>query len=64
MKTGITDYISELKYKRLSHGIIKPPATSDNGLASALSHIRNETKLKFDWSCLKQDKITFTHGKQ
>ena len=36
---------------------------SDNSLAPALSDIDNKAKIKFDGSCLKQDKITFTHEK-
>ena len=39
------------------------PTTSDNSLASALIYIGNKTRIKFDGGCLKQDKITFTHGK-
>ena len=46
----------------MSDEIIKPPNTSDNSLTPALSYISNKTRVKFDWSCLKQDEITFTHG--
>ena len=42
---------------------IKPSKTSDNRLAPALSYIGNKIRVKFDESCLKQDKITFTYGK-
>ena len=42
---------------------INPPATSDNTLAPALSYFGNKTRVKSDGSCLKQDKITFTHEK-
>ena len=28
-----------------------------------LQHFGNKVKVKFEGSCLKQDKITFTHGK-
>ena len=61
-KIGSTDHISEWKSKELSDEIIEPPNTSDNSLAPALSYIGNKTRVKFDGSCLKQDKITFTHG--
>ena len=37
------------------------PATSDNSLASSLTHIRFRTTIKFDCQCLKQDKVTFSH---
>ena len=42
--------------------IIKPPPTTNNSLAPALSCIGNKTIVKFNGGCLKQDKITFTHG--
>ena len=34
----------------------------DNSLAPTLDYVGNKIKVKFDGSCLKQDKITFTHG--
>ena len=49
--------------KGLSDEIIKPPNTSDNSLAPALSYIGNRTRVKFDGFYLKQDKITFTYRK-
>ena len=61
-KTGNTGRISEWKSKRLSDEIIKPPNTSDNSLAPALRYTGNKTRVKFDRSCLKQDKIAFAHG--
>ena len=47
----------------MSDDTIEPPNTSDDSLAPALNYIGNKTRVKFDRSCLKQDKITFTHGK-
>ena len=61
-KIGNTKCISSWKSKGLSDAIIKPPTTSDNSLAPALSYIGNKTRVKFDGGCLKQDKITFIHG--
>ena len=58
-----TDYISNWKLKGLSDEIIKPPTTSDNSLSFLLSFTDDKTREKFDGGCLKQDKITFTHGK-
>ena len=55
-----TDYISEWESKVLCDEIIKPN-TSDTSLAPALSYIGNK-RVIFDGDCLKQDKITFTHG--
>ena len=62
-KIGNTNPISEWKSKRLSDESINPPITFDNSLAPALSYFSNKTKVKFDRSCVKQDKITFTHEK-
>ena len=61
-KIGNTDCISSWKSRGFSDKIIKPP-TSDNSLAPALSYIGNRIRVKLDGGCLKQDKITFTHGK-
>ena len=58
-----TDYVSSWKSKRLSTETIKPPATSDNSLTPALSYYGNKTKVKFTGSCLKQPKVSYTHGK-
>ena len=63
-ENGNTDYISSCKSKELSDEIIKPPSTSDNSLAPALSYIGCKTTVKFDGDYLKQDKTTFTHEKQ
>ena len=46
----------------MSDQIITPPPTTDNSLVPALSHIGNKSRVKFNGGCLKQDKITFTHG--
>ena len=46
----------------MSDEVIKPPTASDNSLATALSYIGNKIKVSFDGGCLKQDKITYTHG--
>ena len=46
----------------MSDESIKPPATSNNSLAPGLSYVGNKIRVKIDRSCLKQDKITFTHG--
>ena len=45
----------------MSDKIIKPPTTSDSSLA--LNYVGNRIRVKFDGSCLKQDKITCNHGK-
>ena len=42
---------------------INPPTASNNSLAPALSYFGNKARIKFNGSCLKQDKITFIPGK-
>ena len=58
-----TDYISSWKSKVLSAESIKPPITSDNSRTPALSYYGTKTRVKFTGSCLKQSKISYTHGK-
>ena len=58
-----TDYVSSWKSKGLSAESIKPPTTSDNSLTPALSYYGTKTRVKFTGSCLKQPKISCTHGK-
>ena len=58
-----TDYISSWKSKGLSAESIKPPTTSDNSLNPALNYYGTKTRVKFTGSCLKQSKISYTHGK-
>ena len=50
------------KSKGLSDEVIKPPTPSDNSLAPASSYIGNKTRVIFYGSCLRRDKVTFTHG--
>ena len=59
---GNIDHISLWNSKGLSDESIKPPTTSDNSLVPALGYIGTKTRVNFYGSCLKQDKITFTHG--
>ena len=58
-----TDYISSWKSKGLSAESIKWPTTSDNSLNPALNSYGTKTRVKFNGSCLKQDKNTYTHRK-
>ena len=58
-----TDYVSSWKSKGLSTESIKPPTTSDNSLTPALNYYGTKTRVKFTGSCLKQSKISYTHGK-
>ena len=58
-----TDYVSSWKSKGLSAESIKPPTTSDNSLTPELNYYGTKTRVKFTGSCLKQPKISYTHGK-
>ena len=60
---GNTECMSSWKSIGLPDEIIKPSNATDNSLAPALSYSGNKTRVKFDEGCLKQDNITFTHGK-
>ena len=48
----------------MSNEVVKPPTTSDNCLAPALSYVGNKTRVKFDGSCLKQDNLHLLMEKQ
>ena len=41
---------------------LRTPGTPNNSIAPAVSYIGVKKRVKFDGSCLKQDKMTFTHG--
>ena len=58
-----TKYILSSKSKGLSDETITPYATSDNSLTPFIDHYGSKIRLKFSKSCLKQDKITYTHRK-
>ena len=49
--------------KGISNESIKPPTTSDNSLTPELNYYDTKTRVKFIRSCLKQSKISYTHGK-
>ena len=63
-KIGVRDYISPWKSKRLSDEIIKLRFASNNILDLSLDYLGTKTRLKFNISFLKQDKITFNHWKK
>ena len=58
-----TDYVSSWKSKGLSEETIKPSLTSDNSLNPALSYSGTKLRVKFAGSYLKQQKLSYTHGK-
>ena len=56
--------VTAWKSKELSDESIKLPATSDNSLNPRANYIDNaKIQVKFDGSCSKLDKVTFTHKK-
>ena len=61
--TQYLEYISEWKSKGLSSESIKAISTSDNSLNPTLSYYDTKIRVKFTGGCLKQPKISYTHGK-
>ena len=59
-KISNSDNILESKSKELSDEVIKPP---DNSLAPTLGYDNKRMYLEFNGGSLKQDKITYNHGK-
>ena len=55
--------MSEWKSKGLFDESIKARTTSDNSLAPKLNYTGNKARVKLVGSCLKQDKMTYIHGK-
>ena len=51
------------KSKGLSNESIKAISTSDNSLNPTLSYYDTKIRVKFTGGCLKQPKISYTHGK-
>ena len=61
---NVADYVLSWKSKGLSDESIKPRSTSDNSLTPTISYYNaHKIREKFTGSCLKQDKITYTHKK-
>ena len=54
-------YISEWKSKGLYDESIKPPTASDHSLSSLIDYLGHKIRLEFNGSCLKQNKLTYTH---
>ena len=62
-KIANSDNISALKSKGLNDESIKSSVASNKSLGPTLNSINTKLQAKFDSSCLKQDKVTFTHKK-
>ena len=47
----------------MSNESITPFPVPNNFLTHSLNYLGTKVRLKFSGSCLKQDKVTYTHGK-
>ena len=63
LKVDNSDYVLSWTSKGLSNENITPSSTRNNFLSPSLNYLGTKIKIKFSGSCLKQDKITYTHGK-
>ena len=57
------DHILSWKSKGLSDESIKPSSTSNNIFNPSLNYVGTKTRVEFEGSCLRQDDISFNHGK-
>ena len=51
------------KSNKLSNESMKPPTTSNKMLNPSVDYVGTKARVKFNGDCLKQEKITFNHGK-
>ena len=63
LKIGNSDYVLSWRSKGLSTESITPPSAPNNFLNPSLNYLATKIRVRFSRSCLKQDKITCTHGK-
>ena len=61
--TNNVDYISTWQSKGLSSENIKLATTSDNSPTPPLNYYGTKIRVTFTRSCLKQSKVSYTHGK-
>ena len=62
-KATNSDYISSWISKGFSNESIMPPSAANNFLTPSLNYLGTKIRVKFSVRCLKQDKITYTHGR-
>ena len=60
---GNTQYILSWKSKGLSSESIMPSPVSNNLFNPLLGYSGTKARVKFNRNCLKQSKISYTHGK-
>ena len=61
--TDSSYHVSSWTSKGLSNESITPPSAANNFLTPSLNYLGTKIRVKFSGSCLKQDKVTYTHGK-
>ena len=61
---GAGNYFYFQKSNSFSDENITTSNTSDYSLNQQLRYLGNKTSVEFKGSCLKQDKITYIHGKK
>ena len=47
----------------MSNESITPPSAANNVLTPSLNYLGTKIRVRFSGSCLKQDKVTYAHGK-
>ena len=62
-KTNSSYHISSWTSKGFSNESITPLSAPNSFLAPSLNYLGTKIRIKFSGSCLKQDKVTYTHGK-
>ena len=62
-KTDSSYHILSWTSKGLSNESIKPPSIPNNFLTLSLNYLGTKIRLTFSGNCLKQDKVSYTHGK-
>ena len=60
---GNTLYILLWKSKGLSSESVTPPSVLNNLLNPSLNYLGTKIRVRFNANCLKQSKISYTHGK-
>ena len=63
LKIANSDYVLSWESKGLSNESITSPSAPNNFLSPSLNSLSTKIRVRFSGSCLKQDKITYTHEK-
>ena len=63
-KTSNSDYVLSWTSKGLSNESIKPTPVSNNFLNPLLNYLDTKIRVKVNGNCLKQSKMSYTHGKR